>query len=249
MTLPSDGEGERFGHILAGAHERTADGYAVRHHIEERNREFAWWQADQDASATLPGHANALLECDERRRRNQNAMSSAAGRLLDGGCRVSGLGIDHEIGAEALGMGQLAVINVDGANEQSHGLGILDGQVPESASAGDSDPFARPRLSLLDPLVGRDSSADQRRGFRRRKTGRNMGNVVRVGKDILGKTAVRGVAAELRLRAHRFPSRQAILAVTARRVEPGHSDAVALLNDRHARSNGGDQTDGLMAQE
>jgi hypothetical protein len=43
------------------------------------NREFAWRQPDQDASATLPGHANTLLECAERGRSNQNAVSSAAG--------------------------------------------------------------------------------------------------------------------------------------------------------------------------
>jgi hypothetical protein len=37
---------ERFGHILARADERTADGYAVRHHIEKRNPEFARRQPD-----------------------------------------------------------------------------------------------------------------------------------------------------------------------------------------------------------
>src|SRR6202140_5700667 len=94
LDLAIGSEGERFGHILARADERTADGYAVRHHIEQRNREFAWRQPDQDASATLAGHANALLERGQRRSRNQNAMSSAAGLLLQGGCRVAGLGID-----------------------------------------------------------------------------------------------------------------------------------------------------------
>src|ERR1700686_4361023 len=85
LDLAIGSEGERFGHILARADERTADGYTVRYHIEERNREFAWRQPDQNASATLPGHANALLECDERGRRDQNAMSSAAGFLLQSG--------------------------------------------------------------------------------------------------------------------------------------------------------------------
>ena len=142
LDLALGGEGERFGHILARADERTADGDAVRHHVEERNREFARRQPDQDASAALAGHANALLECDERGRRNQNAMSSAAGLLLHGGCRVAGLGVDHEIGAKALGVGELAVIDVDRADEESHGLGILDRQMPEPAGAGDGDPFA-----------------------------------------------------------------------------------------------------------
>ena len=62
-------------------------------------------------------------------------MSSAAGLLLQGGGRVAGLGIDHEIGAKALGVGELAIIDVDRADEQSHGLGILDRQMPESASS------------------------------------------------------------------------------------------------------------------
>jgi hypothetical protein len=58
-----------------------------------------------------------LLECDERRRGNQNTLSSAGGRLLYSGCRISSLGIDHEIGTKTRGMGQLAVVDVDCANE------------------------------------------------------------------------------------------------------------------------------------
>src|ERR1039457_5597136 len=81
VDLAVDGEGERFGHVLACANERTSDRDAVRHHVEQRNREFAWRQPDQDARATLPGHANTLLECAERGRSNQNAVSSAAGLL------------------------------------------------------------------------------------------------------------------------------------------------------------------------
>src|SRR5208282_4358593 len=107
---------ECLGHVLASADERTADGDAVCDDIEERNWEFAWRQPDQNTSATLTGHANALLECDERRRSNQNGMSSATGRLLYSGCRVSSLGVDHEIGAETRSMSQLAVIDVDCAD-------------------------------------------------------------------------------------------------------------------------------------
>jgi hypothetical protein len=35
--------------------------------------------------------------------------------------------------------------------------------------------------------------------------------------------------------------------MTTRRIEPGHADPVALLHDRHARSNGDYQPDGLVA--
>src|SRR5271166_3032668 len=87
LDLAVDGEGERFGHVLACANERTSDRDAVRHHIEQRNREFAWRQPDQHASATLPSHTNALRECAERRSCDQNAMSSAAGLFLHRSCR------------------------------------------------------------------------------------------------------------------------------------------------------------------
>jgi hypothetical protein len=60
---------------------------------------------------------NALLDCVERRRCNQNVMSSSSGRLLDSGSRISGLGIDHEVGTKMRGMGQLAVVDFDDANE------------------------------------------------------------------------------------------------------------------------------------
>ena len=145
-------------------------------------------------------------------------------------------------------MGQLAVIDVDRADEQSHGLGILDRQMPESACSGDGDPFAGLRPGLLDPLVSRDAGADQRGCIHRGEAGRHMGDVVWICEEVLGKAAVPGIAAELGLGAHRLPPCQAILAMTTRRVEPGHSDPVALLYDRYARSDGDDQPDGLMAR-
>src|ERR1700683_2761460 len=95
LVLAPGGEGERFGHVLSRADEGTADGDAVRHHIEERNREFARRQPDQDAGATLPRHATSLLECGERGCRNQNAMRAAASLLLHGGRRIASLRIDY----------------------------------------------------------------------------------------------------------------------------------------------------------
>src|SRR5664279_3795859 len=95
------------------------------------------------------------------------AMGSTTGLLLQGGCRVISLGVDHEIGANSLGMGQFPIIDVDRTNEQSHGLGILDRQMPESACSRDGDPFAGLGRGLLDPLVGSDASADQWGGIHR----------------------------------------------------------------------------------
>ena len=41
-------------------------------------------------------------------------------------------------------MRELAVIDVDGADLQSHDLGILNAKMSEAAGAGDDDPLARP---------------------------------------------------------------------------------------------------------
>src|ERR1700687_2583957 len=111
LDLTLGGKGKRFRHILARSHERTPNGNTVRHHVEQWNRELAWRQPDQDTGPTLPGHANSLLKCGKRRRRNQNAMSSATSLFLQGGCRVASLGVDHEIGANLLGVGRLAVMH------------------------------------------------------------------------------------------------------------------------------------------
>ena len=102
-------------------------------------------------------------------------------------------------------MGELAVVDVDRADVEAHDLGVLDRQMPQTANAGDGDPFARPRPSLLDALVGGDARADDRRGILGRKAGGHVGDVIRVGEDVLGKTTVLGVAAKLRLCAHSFP--------------------------------------------
>ena len=75
-----------------------------------------------------------------------------------------------------------------------------------------------------------------------------MGDVVRIGDDVFGKAAVLGVSAELGFRAHRLPCRQAIFAVSAGRVEPGHAHAIARLHRGHARADGGYQADAFVAR-
>jgi hypothetical protein len=116
----------------------------------------------------------------------------------------------------------------------------------QSADAGDHDPFAGPRLGLLDALVRRDACADERRGFARCQTCRDVGDVVRVRHDVFGKATVLRVAAELRFGAHGLACREAKLAVTAGGIEPGHADTVALLDRRHARAESGDNADTLV---
>ena len=104
------------------------------------------------------------------------------------------------------------------------------------------------RLGLLDALVGGDTGADEGRGLLGVEAGRYVGDVVRIGDEILGKAAILSVAAELRLGADRLPGRQAMLAMTAGRVEPWHADAVALFDDRDAGADRGDAADGLMTR-
>lgn len=104
-------------------------------------------------------------------------------------------------------MGELAVIDIDGADQQPHGLGILDRQMAEAAGARDRDPLAGPGARFLDALVGGDAGADDRGRFPRAESGRDVRDIVRIGQHIFGKPAILGVAAEFGLAAHRFPCR------------------------------------------
>ena len=104
----------------------------------------------------------------------------------------------------------------------------------EAAAAGNGDPFPGPRLSLLDALVRGDARADQRRRFLGAEALGDMSHVIGVGQKVFGEAAVLGVAAELGLVADRLPGRQAVFAVSASRIKPGHADPVAFLDERNA---------------
>jgi hypothetical protein len=75
----------------------------------------------------------------------------------------------------------------------------------------------------------------------------NVGDVIWIGQNVFRKAAVLAVTAELRVGTNRFPSRQAIFAMTARRVKPRHTDSFAYFHRRHARTDGYDGADGFMA--
>ena len=127
-------KGERFHHVLAGADQRTPDGDAVGDDVEQRRWEFTGRQAHEHAGAPFARHAHPLFEGGERGGGDQNAMRPAAGPLFDGRHGVARAGIDGELGAQFAGMGELAVINVNRADVESHGLGILDCQMAESTN-------------------------------------------------------------------------------------------------------------------
>jgi hypothetical protein len=94
-------------------------------------------------------------------------VGAAGGALFDGLIRIAMLGIDDKIGAQFGRQRQLAVIDIDRADPKPHHLGILNGQMPEAAGAGNDNPLARLRLGFLDALVGGDAGADQRCSQRR----------------------------------------------------------------------------------
>jgi hypothetical protein len=107
--------------------------------------------------------------------------------------------------------------------------------------------MARFSLGFLDAFIGCDAGANDRCRIACRQRGRDMGDVIRVGEDVFGKAAVLRVATELRLGAHRFPGRQAMLAMTACREEPGDANTVAFLHPCHTSADCNDQPDALMA--
>src|ERR1039458_7626784 len=52
--------------VLAGAHNRTPYGLAVKHQIENRDREFAGRQAVQDTGPATAQRSERLFECRKR---------------------------------------------------------------------------------------------------------------------------------------------------------------------------------------
>jgi len=74
-------------------------------------------------------------------------------------------------------------------------------------------------------------------------------DIVRVGQDVFGEPAVLGVAAKLRLAADRLPRGQAVFAMAAGGVEPGHADTVAFLDDANAGAERDDDPDTFVARD
>ena len=143
-------------------------------------------------------------------------------------------------------MRQFAFVDINRTNLQAHGFGILNGQMPQAADARDDHPLTRPRLGFFQAFVRRDARTDERRCSARRQAHRNVGHVVRVCHDVVGKTAVFGITAELRLGAHRLPCRQTIFTMPAGRIQPGHPDPVAFFDGSYACTQRRDDADAFM---
>ena len=75
-----------------------------------------------------------------------------------------------------------------------------------------------------------------------------MADIVRVAKDVLGETAVDRIAGILMAIAQGFPSGEAMSAMPAGGMQPGHSDPVAFLHRGHASTHRSDDADPFMAR-
>src|SRR5579863_1966585 len=106
--------------------------------------------------------------------------------------------------------------------------------MPKSTYARDGDPFAGLRLCFFDAFVSCDSGADDWRCIHRSKAVRYMCDIIWICQKVLGESSILGIAAKLCFSADCLPGLQAKLAMTARGVKPGHADAIALLDNRHA---------------
>ncbi len=121
--------------------------------------------------------------------------------------------------------------------------------MPEASAARDRHPLARFGFGHLDALIRGDTRTDERCRLGGREAIRNVRDVRRVGENVLGKAAILCVAAELRVRAHRLPRLQTILAMAAGRVEPRHTHAIAILHQRHACAHLGHAANRLMPRD
>ena len=147
------------------------------------------------------------------------------------------------------GQVELAVVDVDRGDVQTHRPGILDGQVPKAANARDDDPVARSGLGHLQALVHGDARAQDRRDLDELHVGGQVADVVGVGNHILGERAVDRVSSVLLGLAQRFPAGPAVGAVPAGGVQPRDADRVVLLQVCHAGADGRHEPHALMARD
>jgi hypothetical protein len=129
--------------------------------------------------------------------------------------------VHGEFGAVLLGEGEFVVRDVHRGDAQAHGHGILDGDVPQPADAGDGDPLPRLGFGHFQSLVDGDAGAEHRGHLHGVRTGGNSGGEPAVHQHVLTEGAVHTVAGVLLGLAQRFPAGAAVLAVAAGGPEPG----------------------------
>ena len=205
-------------------------------------------QADQRHRAALAEHAERLAEGLPGHGRHQHALGTAA-QLLDLGDRIRGQRIDRGVGTHRAGEGQLLVGDVDRDHLAAHGLRVLHGDVAEPADPGDHHGVAGLGVGLLQALVDGDAGTEDRCRHLEVETVRQVADIVGVRQHVFGEAAVHRIAGVLLGVAQGLPARQAVLAVAAGGVQPGHPDPVALLDRRDAGAECGDGADALVARD
>ena len=114
--------------------------------------------------------------------------------------------------------------------------------------AGNDHPLPRPDLGLFQSLINGDPGAQDGRCGTKLQLRREMPDIGRIGQCVFGKGAIDGISRiDLRL-AERFPTRPAVLASAAGRMQPRNADPVALFDATHAWPKGSHVTDTFVTR-
>src|SRR5947209_6178468 len=119
---------------------------------------------------------------------------------------------------------------------QAHDLCVLHGELSETADTGDREPLSRLGLGFLDALVSGDPGAKDGSHFGKIRLLGQAAYIRRGADDVLGEAAVSAVAGVVLRITEAVPTGHAILAVTARIVQPGNACVIAFLQSNHARA-------------
>ena len=198
------GEGERFLEIEARADDGAADGEAVEDHVENGNGEIAGGQAVENAGAAATQHADRLLEGNGRDGGDENALS-AANLALNFRRRILSFRVNGDFSAELASERHFFGAEINGGYVQAHGFGVLNGDVAESAGAGNDDPLAGLGAGELQTFVGGDAGAENRGGVGEGKIFRQAAEIIGLAEGVLREAAVHGIAGIFLFEAERFP--------------------------------------------
>ncbi|MNQ98330.1 hypothetical protein D3C85_1140150 [compost metagenome] len=118
----------------------------------------------------------------------------------------------------------------------------------QAADARDHHPVAGLGVRHLQPLVDGHPRAQDRRNLLEANVGGQVADEVRVGHHIFREAAVDRIAGVLLLVAQGLPTAEAMPAMAAGGVEPGHANAIPFLDVLDPGADARDVADALMAR-
>ena len=118
----------------------------------------------------------------------------------------------------------------------------------EPADAGDDHCIARLGVGHLQALVDRHARAEHRRDLVEAHIAGQVADIVGVGQHIVGEPAIDRIAGVELAFAQRLPAAEAVHAMAAGSVEPGHADPVAFLHMGDALAHGRNETHAFVAR-